>query len=979
MTILRRIAIAISFASLVVLTTDFAAAQNEATPGSAAIAKAAAAKLAASKTKPDFPSVEKVTKGYKEVKSSDGKTPYIKLWVSEKKDGQMLAELPRDYASSKHRTFIATTVSSGEQFAGLQNSDYYIYWKKYGKRLALIAENIGIRGSDDESKSSVERIFTDRVLVDVPILTMVPRGGPIIDLDDLFVSKASTFFGSRYRSSRNLISVKKAKTYAKNTEVAFEIPVAGGGLKTLHYSVSKIEGTPGYKPRKADQRIGYFTTTYRDYGKYESDDTDIRFINRWHLQKRDPKLKLSPPKKPIVFYIEHTTPVRYRRWVRRGIESWNEAFEKVGILNAIEVRQQDKQTNAHMDKDPENVQYNFVRWLNNDISTAIGPSRVDPRTGEILDADIVLTDGWIRVFEDQFDELMPKIAMQGVSPETLAWYAEHPNWDPRVRLAPPSQRNFIKQSIQHQAARQYAGHSSSALSTEAMGDEPLDGLAGRVSQTNGGCYAAEGKGYDVAMMRMIYRGMLDDKKKEKDKKKKKKKKKKDDEDKDDEDKDDEDKDDEDEDDEKEAEKDEEKDDEQILDGMPESFIGPLLADLVSHEVGHTIGLRHNFKASSIYTLAEMNSDELKGKKPFAGSVMDYLPTNFNFKAGDVQGDYAMIGVGPYDMWAIEYGYTAKEKSLKKLLSRVAEPQLQFATDEDTMGPDPLARRYDFSKDPLDFAKNQVGLAQHHREKILEDYVKDGDSWSKAREGYLMTLSLQNRATGMMANWIGGTFVNRDKKGDPKDRRPVEVVPTKQQRDALDFVIKNTLFDDAFGLTPDLLAHMTSDSWGFFFSASNEPGWPVHDRIMGVQASALSQLLNPTTLRRVYDNEVRLDAEEEALTLFDIMNSVSTAVWEEIDEAPEGEFDERKPAISSLRRNLQAEHLDRLVDLTKSSRRSSAAMKPIANLASMTLRDLKDKVEKASENKALDAYSRSHLQDAAIKIQKWMDSQYVVQQ
>ena len=93
--------------------------------------------------------------------------------------------------------------------------------------------------------------------------------------------------------------------------------------------------------------------------------------------------------------------------------------------------------------------------------------------------------------------------------------------------------------------------------------------------------------------------------------------------------------------------------------MPESFIGPLLADLVSHEVGHTLGLRHNFKASSLYTLDEMNSDKLKGKKPFAGSVMDYLPTNFNFKAGKIQGDYAMIGVGPYDMWAIEYGYTSK--------------------------------------------------------------------------------------------------------------------------------------------------------------------------------------------------------------------------------------------------------------------------------------------------------------------------------
>lgn len=924
--------------------------------------KALAAKIAA-KPSSDFPPLDKVTKGYTEVKSTDGKKPYIKLWMSDKKDGQMLAELPRDYASSKHRTFIATTVSSGEIFAGLQQREFYIYWKKYGKRLALIAENIGIRGSDDESKSSVERIFTDRVLIDVPILTMVPRGGPMIDLDDLLVRNASVFFGSGYRSNRNLIAVKKAKSYEKNTEVAFEIPVSGGGfsrfggstpgggLKTLHYSISKIQGTPGFKPRKADQRIGYFTTSYEDYGKYEADDTDIRYINRWHLEKRDPKLKLSPPKNPIVFYIEHTTPVRYRRWVRQGILNWNKAFEQVGILDAVEVRQQDKQTNAHMDKDPENVQFNFIRWLNNNISTAIGPSRVDPRTGEILDADIVLTDGWIRVFESQFDELMPKIAMQGVSPETLAWYAEHPNWDPRIRLATPSQRSFISEMIKHQAKQQFSGHQQSDIKTMAMGDDVLDGLVDRVSQTNGACFAAEGKGYDVALMRMMQRYLIDDKKDEGDK------------DKDADDKD--------------EKKDEPK--EQMLDGMPESFIGPLLADLVSHEVGHTLGLRHNFKASSIFSLSEINSEDVKGKKPLAGSVMDYLPTNFNFKSGDVQGDYAMIGVGPYDMWAIEYGYTTDDKKLKKILSRVAEPELQFGTDEDTVGPDPLARRYDFSKDPLDFAENQVGLAKHHREKIIDDFVKDGDSWSKAREGYLLTLRLQNQATSMMANWIGGTFVNRDKKGDPNGRKPIEVVPTDQQRDALKFVIDNTMYDEAFGLTPELLLHMTSDPWdgGFFFSASNEPAWPLHDRIIGIQASALSQLMNPTTLRRVYDNEIRIDSEDDALTLVDIMDSVTDAVWKELSEAPKGKFSERKPAVSSLRRNLQSEHLDRLIDLTKTSRFSSAAMKPISNLASMTLRDLKSKVDKAAENSSYDAYTLSHLQDAAKKIEKWMDSMYVM--
>ena len=442
------------------------------------------------KKKPEFKSVADVTEGYTEIEVQDGSTPFFRMW---KKDstGSLLAELPADYASSKTRHFIAPTVAGGEEFAGLQADSFYVYWRKYGKRVALVAENLSIKGSDEESKSSVKRLFTDRVMLSVPIIAMDSGKGPVIDLTGLLVGNASTFLGSKYRPQSSLVKIKKAKAFPHNIEVAFEVPMSNGNLKTLHYSISRIRGTDGYKPRKADQRIGYFTTSYDDYGKYESDETAVRYINRWHLEKRDPDLKLSPPKKPIVFYIEHTTPVRYRRWVRDGILAWNEAFEKIGISNAIEVRQQDKATGQFMDLDPEDVRYNFVRWLNNNVSTAIGPSRVNPVTGEILDADIVLTDGWIRAFETQYSDVMPKIAMDGMSPETLAWFAKHPNWDPRIRLANPSERDFVRQQLAYQAQRM-SQRNPNQLKTRLMGDEPMDGIVGRTSQVNGACMAAEG-------------------------------------------------------------------------------------------------------------------------------------------------------------------------------------------------------------------------------------------------------------------------------------------------------------------------------------------------------------------------------------------------------------------------------------------------------------------------------------------------------
>jgi hypothetical protein len=206
-------------------------------------------------------------------------------------------------------------------------------------------------------------------------------------------------FGGRAASpgyNTRLQRVVKTKAFPENVEIAIEAPNSQGLLVTMHYSISQIPENSGYKPREADERVGYFTTVYRDLGQYDDDKKWTRYINRWQLEKRDPKLKLSPPKQPIVFYVEHTVPVRYRRWLRDGVLYWNNAFENVGLLDAIEVQYQDKETGAHMDKDPEDVRYNFIRWLNNDISTAIGPSRANPLTGQILDADVVLTDGWIR-------------------------------------------------------------------------------------------------------------------------------------------------------------------------------------------------------------------------------------------------------------------------------------------------------------------------------------------------------------------------------------------------------------------------------------------------------------------------------------------------------------------------------------------------------------------------------------------------------
>jgi hypothetical protein len=707
-----------------------------------------------------------------------------------------------------------------------------------------------------------------------------------------------------------------------------EMPVAGGTLRTFHYSIIEVKGTPGFQPRHADQRVGFFHVGYRDLGKYKSEDVSNYYITRWPLQKRDPKLKLSPPKEPLVYYVEHTVPVRYRRFVKEGIEYWNKAFEQVGLLDAIEVRYQDKATGAHMDKDPEDTRYNFIRWLNNDIGTAIGPSRAHPETGEILDADVVLTDGWIRAFWYQYNELLPETAMEGMSPETLLWLESRPNWDPRLRLATPEQRSEILRQRAQRAAR-----GEPVITDVAMLSDEAQRLAGIVGRDDALCLASQGKARDMALMGM-HLEMIN------------------------------------------ALQDEGEDEEQegdILDGIPEWFVGPMLADLVAHEVGHTLGLRHNFKASSAYTLDQINSEEWKGKKPYTLSVMDYNPVNINMDEDAVQGDYTMIDIGPYDMWAIEYGYTFDDP--KKVLEKASDPEHLYGTDGDTGGSDPRARRYDFSKNPLDYAKSLVELANYHRERLLTEYLEEGDDYYKVTRGYAITLRNQTQGAGIVAGWLGGTYTNRLKKGDAEENIPVEPVDAALQREALEFVISTIFNEEAYGLTPELLSYMAGNRRDPY--AGGEEAYRVHDQILGAQASALTQLMNPSVLRRVYDNEFRVPAGEDALTLPELLTEVTDSVWSELDERTDEHFTARQPMISSVRRNLQREHLDRLIDLSLDDSSFVAAYKPITNLSRMELRKISKKADRVlkNANSKVDPYTVAHLTEAKTRIDKALDANY----
>jgi hypothetical protein len=774
-------------------------------------------------------------------------------------------------------------------------------------------------------------VFTDTVILTAPIVSTGPGGGPVIDLDQVLVQNSGKFFGRFTRQANfGLTRIETAKAFPYNLELTFSFPRAGGQIARIHYSIGTPPPSPGYQPREADRRVGIYYVDFIDRAKYDTASPKRRYVERWHLEKADASLRMSPPKQPIIYYIEHTTPIRYRRWVRDGILAWNKAFEQVGILNAIEVYQQDATTGAHMDKDPEDLRYSFVRWTNAGMGFAIGPSHVDPETGRIYEADIVMDENFLRSWRvDQLDTELAAAAMSALDADLADWLSAHPSWDPRYRLARPADRADV---LRYQRALAEG-------TTDGMEPPPtMDPNVWHVHREALGlpsttCLYQRSSMFGATLLRAATALDLA------------------------------------------APFGEDADagDETMLDGLPEELVGPLLKDVIMHEVGHTMGLMHNWKGSAAYEFADINSEQMKGKTAMTASIMDYAPTNIVVEGdGMIQGDHANIDIGPYDMWAIEWSYTFEDPD--PIARRAAEPGLAFSAEEGQAGPDPQAKVWDLGRNSVDQAEAQMQFVRVARERIIERGVDDNESWQKARQLYSHLLGAHFWSVAGASNWIGGAYVNKYRKGDPGATDPITPVEVEHQRRALQFVIDNALNDEAYGLDPQLLRKLAVDQWydeGF----QSMPDYPIHDQVLSLQSVTLTMLMNPTRLRRIQDNELRTDEGEDTLTVPEVLNALRDTIWVDASALDGGPYTNRDPMFSTLTRNLQREHLNRLIDLARGMRWPNASGATIATLARQQLRDIRDRISEYSQLE-LDDYTRAHLADSGERIDRALEAAYI---
>ena len=840
--------------------------------------------------KPDFATV---VKDYKKVSG---------LLTLYRTSDKVFAELPSSMLGKEFFVLISIAKGIGERdlLGGMtwgDGDDWIWEFRKVDDKIQVVRRNVRFfadKGSPEEQ--AVRLAYTDSILYSVPIVTKSPSGADVIDLTPIFLSdlpkisrQLAGFSFARDRSTwasvkafQDNVELEVAATYASSGNVSFDtVPDSRGLTLNVHYSLSLLPQND-YKPRLADDRVGYFVTALKDFSQDVDEDRFVRYINRWRLEKADPKAAISPPKKPIVFWIEKTVPFRYRQPIREGIEAWNEAFEQAGFATAIEVRQQPENT----DWDPEDVNYNTFRWITAGAGFAMGPSRVNPRTGQILDADIIFDADFLQFWRSQYETFTP----ESIARLTGGLFGEH-------------------------------GHG---------GGDCLDCAARGLA----GCRMADGYAREIALASTAMAAMKP---------------------------------------------------EGLSDEEKEKLVVQGLKSVAMHEVGHTLGLRHNFKGSTRLSLDEINDDAKTAERGFSTSVMDYLPANIVPK-GRTQGRYYTPTLGEYDLWAIEYGYKplpggspeGELAELEKIASRSGEPQLAYATDEDTTpgDPDPMSYRFDLGNDPVAFGRMRAELVAQVMPLITERMTTGDGGYERVRQAFGVLLSAHGQAMFMASRLVGGLHTSRSHREDPEAAAPFRVVEAGQQREAIALLEEQVFSEKPFSFSPDLYNQLATTPWLHWgMQQADRDDYPVHEVVLMWQERILSQLLSPLTLSRMLDNELKVAADEDAFTAAELLERLTAAIMAELDSIEPAEFSNRAPAIPSLRRAVQRAYLSRLSQMAMGNAGAPADCEAVASLQ---LRDLHKKLEGllARDDLALDTYSRAHLEDARERIDRVLEADLV---
>ena len=588
-----------------------------------------------------------------------------------------------------------------------------------------------------------------------------------------------------------------------------------------------------FSPRYDDPRVGYFMQEVDNLTTIKvADYKDV--INRWNLKKKDPNATISEPVEPIVWWVENTTPIEYRQTIVEAGLKWNEAFEKAGFRNAVVM----KIMPDNADWDPADIRYNVIRWVSspNPPYGAIGPSFTNPKTGQILGADITVewaTGSFAPIAEELFD-------VKSMSTDL-----------PSLLLGPVNDDYDIKRENNWMAC--------------TLGKELK-------AQFTAGLTVLEANDASPEEIKELHKQFL--------------------------------------------------------------------YYLIMHEMGHTLGLNHNMKATQMLSPAEVHNKEITRKIGLQGSVMDYPAMNVSSDRNK-QGDYYTTKAGPYDIWAIEFGYTQftkdqEKEGLKKILIRSTDPQLAFGNDADDMrnpgrgGIDPRVMINDMSNDMVTYAEDRMALVNTLIGKLKDKYSKPGQSYAELRSRYGTLMGQRVSMANSVSRFIGGVMVDRSFVGQDTKTKPFTPVPVAYQKKAMAFLAKYIFAPDAFDVDAQLFPYLQIQRRGFdFFGGPGEDIKP-QTNVLSLQVNLFAHFLSANTMSRINNSSLY----GNTYTVADVLNDVTDAVFNA----------DLKTNVNLYRLNLQTEYVKGLSSI------ATAPVSPYDNASKAavfyTLKKIKTKLASA---------------------------------
>lgn len=667
------------------------------------------------------------------------------------------------------------------------------------------------------------------------------KGHFLIASDDLFLKetfeqikppakpKASPLDFKLGKLNKESTKIGGIKNYPENTNITSHYvyssdSVLNSGTKALSDSRNitiKIDhnliSLPNndYEPRFDDPRIGYFITQVTD--KTSTSATPYKdLIHRWHLVKKDPNAEISEPVEPIIWWMENTTPIEFRDTIKESVLEWNKAFEVAGFKNALEVKMQPD--NAEWDAG--DIRYNVLRWTSspNPRFGGYGPSFVNPRTGQIMGADIMLE---------------------------YVYHTNRVKYDNVFNLA---LNNYERNELSHlqKNAPMFCSHGHQMQQNMLFGNTTLIANGANENEMKG--------------MRM-----------------------------------------------------------------------EAMKELVMHEVGHTLGLNHNMKASQLFSPKELKTPELIKDKCLTGSVMDYTAINVAINKEN-QGHYFSTTVGPYDLWAIEYGYSPNisEKKLNEIANKSILPELAFGNDADDMrhpgkAIDPRVMIGDMSNDQITYSIDRIKLVEKIMTQLRTQFNKEGQSYQELRQAFEILRRQHGQACEAISRFIGGVYVDRSMIGQDENRKPYTPVAYEDQKRAMDALSKYVFASNAYNTPEQLYNYIAMQRRGFNFYKKNEDP-KIHSMVLSYQKGILNHLLHSNTLQRISDSELYGNSYK----LSEFMTDLNNAIFKE----------DLSTSSNTFRQNLQLEYTKKLIAIIKS--KADKHKKEYSNMAkAMALYNLKE--------------------------------------